>query len=92
MSFPGIETEVLYILVYININIDNDIDKDHYIYDVLDYNIGKWWNYDDATITKYSEFPNNVYNNLSNDLKHIKRKNVVLDGSDRIVSMLYVEK
>ena len=45
------------------------MDKGHYFCDVLDYNTGTWWNCDDATITQYSGYPMNVYDNLSIDSK-----------------------
>ena len=38
MSFPGIDSEVLYIIVSIQINIGKDMDKGHYICDVIYYN------------------------------------------------------
>ena len=66
------------------------MDKGHYFCDVLDYNTGTWCNFDDVTITKYSGYPKSVYDNLSID-KNRKRVNVILDGSDRIVSMLYIK-
>ena len=52
MSFPGIYAEVLYILVFVKIYIGSDIDKGHYVCDVLYYNTGTWWNFVDATITQ----------------------------------------
>ena len=39
MSFPE-NPEVLYILVYIKLHIDNGIDKGHYVCDVLYCNTG----------------------------------------------------
>ena len=36
MSFPGIDSEVLYILVYIKLNFGKDMEKGHYVCDVLD--------------------------------------------------------
>ena len=65
MYFPVIDAEVLYILVSIKIHIGNDMDKGHYICDLLDYNTWTWWDYDDSTITQYSGYPMNLYNNLS---------------------------
>ena len=50
-SFPGQHAEVLYILVYIKLHINNDMDKDHYFCDELDYKTWTWWNWDDDTIT-----------------------------------------
>ena len=38
MSFPGKHAEVLYIIVSIKLHIGNDMDKGHYVCDVLDYN------------------------------------------------------
>ena len=66
MSFTD-NPEVLYIIVYINIHIGNDMDKVHYVCDVLYYNTGAWRNCDDETITQYPGYPMNVYNNLSCD-------------------------
>ena len=37
----------------------------HYVCDILEYNIVTGWNCDDDTITKYSGYPKNVYDNLS---------------------------
>ena len=45
------------------------MDKDHYVCDVLDYITGTWWNCNDDTITQYSGYPTDVYNNLSIDKK-----------------------
>ena len=64
MSFPGIESEVFYILVSINLHIGKYMDKGNYVCDVLDYNTGEWWNCDDDTITQYPEYPMNVYDEL----------------------------
>ena len=66
MSFPD-NVEVLYIIFSIKINIGKDMDKGHYVCDVLDYNTGIWWNCDDETITQYPGYPMNVYNDLSID-------------------------
>ena len=46
MSFPN-EPKVIYILVSIKLYIGNDMDQGHYVCDVLDYNTGTWWNFDD---------------------------------------------
>ena len=89
MSFPYKYAEVLYILVSIKLHIDNDMDKGHYVCDVLDYSTGTWWNYDDDTITQYLGYPMNVYDDLSID-KTKKGKRVCMDVSDSIVSMLYI--
>ena len=35
MSFPGIESEVLYIIVSVYLHIGKDMDKGHYVCDVL---------------------------------------------------------
>ena len=48
MSFPN-NTEVLYIIFSINLNIGNDIDKGHYVCDLLDHNTG--------TIRRSSDLP-----------------------------------
>ena len=69
MSFLGEDAEVLYIIVSIKLHIGNDMDKDHYICDVLDCNIGTWWNCDDDTITQYPGYSMYVYDNLSIDKK-----------------------
>ena len=92
MSFPGIEAAVLYILVFIKLHIGNDIDKGYYVCDLLDYNTGTWWNCNDGKITQYPGYPMNVYDNLSIDKIIIKLERLCMDGSDRIVSMLYIKK
>ena len=74
MYFSGINAEVLYILVSIKIHIGNDMDKGHYVCDVLDYNTGSWWNFYDVTITKYLGYPNSICDNLSIDKKQKKGK------------------
>ena len=67
MSFPGIDNEVIDILVSIKYHIGNDMNKGHCVCDVLDYNIGTWWNCDVDTITQYPGYTMNVYDNLSID-------------------------
>ena len=66
MSFPD-NPEVLYILVYIKLHIGKDMDKGHYVCDLLDHKKGIWWVCDDKTITQYTGYPMNVYNDLSID-------------------------
>ena len=66
MYFPN-KLEVLYILVSINLHIGNDMDKGHYVCDVLYYITVTWWNCDDEKRIKYSGYPMNVYNDLSSD-------------------------
>ena len=68
------------------------MNKGHYVCDVLDYNTGTRWNCDDETITQYPGCTMNVYNDLSVDKKTKKRKKTIMDGSDRILSMLYIRK
>ena len=53
------------------------MDKSHYVCYVLDYNTGKWWNYDDETITQYTGYPMNVYDELLIDKKQTKKENSV---------------
>ena len=60
MSFSDKHPEDIYILVSIKLHIGNYMDKGHYVCDVLNYNIGTWWNYDDDTITQYPGYPSNV--------------------------------
>ena len=50
------------------------MDKGHYACDVFYYNKGTWWNCDDATITHYSGYPMNVYDNLLIDNEQKKGK------------------
>ena len=66
MSFQDKHAEVVYTLVSIKLYIENDMDSGHYVYDILDYNTGIWCNCDDVTITKYSGYPDKVYDNYSN--------------------------
>ena len=91
MYFPIIDAEVLYIIVSTKIHIGNDMDKGHYICYVLYHSKVTWWNCDDTKITQYSGYPMNIYNNLSIDNEQ-KKGNVVIDGSYRIMSMLYIKK
>ena len=74
MYFPVIYAEVLYIPVSIKLHICNDMNKGHYVCDVLEYTTGTWWNCDIARITKYLVYPMNVYGNLSIDNKPKKGK------------------
>ena len=67
------------------------MDKGCYICGVLEYNTVTWWNFDDATIIQYSGYPMYLYDNLWIYIEQ-KRGKVILDGSDRIVSMIYIDK
>ena len=69
MSFFDKHPEVLYIIVYIKLHIGNYMDKGQYVCDVLYYNTGTWWNCDDDTITQYTGYPLNSYDDLSIDKK-----------------------
>ena len=73
MYFPGINSELLYILVYIKLHIGKDVDKGHYVCDLLEYNAVTWWNCDDDTITQYLGYTMNVYDEL---LIHKKEKEI----------------
>ena len=66
MSFSGKNDKAVYILFSIKQNVGKDMDSGHYVCDVLDYNTGTWWNYDDDTITNHSGYLENVCDNLSN--------------------------
>ena len=91
MSFSGIESEVLYSIVSINIYIGKDMDKGHYASDVLDYNKGTWWNFGDDTITQYPGYTMNLYYEPLIDKKQKQNwKIVCMNGSDKIVSMVYI--
>ena len=68
------------------------MDQGHYVFDVLDYNTGTWWNCDDEKVTQHPGYPMNVYNDLSSDKKQKIGKRHDMDGSDRIVSMVYIRK
>ena len=71
--FSGIDDEVLYIIVSMNLHIGNDMDKGHYVFDVLYYNRRTWRNCDDDKITQYTGYPMNIYNGLSIDkIKRVK--------------------
>ena len=70
MFFSGKHAEVIIIIIiFIKLHIGNDMDKVHYVCDVLEYTTRTRWNCDDDTITKYPEYPMNVYNDLSIDKK-----------------------
>ena len=75
MYLSDIDSEVIYILVSIKLHIGNDMDKGHYVCDVLDYNIGTWRNCYDEEITQYSGYPMNVYNDLSSDKRQKNENN-----------------
>ena len=73
MSYPN-NPKVINILISIKLHNGNDMDQGYYVFDVLDYNTGTWWNCDDEIITQYPRYPSNVYHYLSIDKK--KGKNV----------------
>ena len=56
-SFPDKHPEVLYIIVSNKLHIGNNMNKFHYVCDVLYYNTVTWWNCDDETITQYPGYP-----------------------------------
>ena len=76
ISFPDKHAKVPYIIIYIKLHIGNDMDKGHYVCDVLYYSIWTWRNCDDDTITQYPGYPMNVYNDLSID-NNKKKENIV---------------
>ena len=65
MSFQSKHAELVYILASIKLHIAYYMDSGHYIYDIIDYNTGPCWNVYDGTITTYSGYPDNVYDNSS---------------------------
>ena len=83
---------MVYIIVSIKIHVGKDVDSGHYVCDVLDYNTGTWWNCDDETIINYSGYPYNVYNDLSNETEQKKGRNFIMNGSYRIMSILYIKE
>ena len=89
VSFSGRHDEVVYILVSIKIRVGKYMDSFHYVCDVLDNIRGRWWNCNNDTITNYSGYLKNVYDILSN--KNKKGEEIVMNRSDRIVSMLYIK-
>ena len=91
MSFTN-EPKVIYILVSIKLHIGNYMDQGHYVCDVLDYRTGIWCNFGDEKVTQYPVYPMNVYNDLSSDKNQKIGKRKDMDGSDRIVSMIYIRK
>ena len=91
MSFLGIDSEVFYILVSINLHIGKDMDNVHYVCDVLEYNTGTWWNYDDDTIPQYPGYLMNVCDELLIEKKEkLNFKRLCMDVLDRIVSMVQI--
>ena len=74
MYFPSKDSELLYIIVYINTHIGKDMDKGKYVCDVLDYNTVTWWDFYDDTITQYPGYPMHVYDELLIDKKEENRK------------------
>ena len=67
MSFPGKHDELVDTIVSIKTCVGKYMDSGHYVYDVLDYNTVTWCNYDDDTITSFSGYPENVFDDLSNE-------------------------
>ena len=86
------DPEVIYVLVSIKYHIGNDMDQGHYICDILEYRTGTWCKCDDEIITKYPGYPMNVYNEVSSDKNRKKGKRHDMDGSESIVSMIYIRK
>ena len=66
MSFTGKYAGIFYIPVYIKLNIGKDVDSANYLFGVLYYNTGTWYNCGYDTIPIYSGYPENVYDHLSN--------------------------
>ena len=67
MSFSDKYNEVVYIMVFIKLHVGKYMDSGNYVCDLLGYNKVTWWNCDDYTITNFSGYLDNVYNNLSNE-------------------------
>ena len=67
MYFSDKHPGVLYIIVFIKIHIGNDMDKVHYVCDVLEYNIRTWWNCYYYTKTQYPGYRMNLYDDSSID-------------------------
>ena len=79
MSFPAIESEVLYIIVSVKLNIGKDVDKGHYLCGVLYHNTGILWSFDDDTISQYPGYPMNLYDVFLIVKKERKLKNSVFE-------------
>ena len=65
IPFSGRHDEVVYILVSLKLRVVKDMYTDHYVCDLLGYNTGIWWRWDNDTITNYSGHPENIYDDLS---------------------------
>ena len=69
------------------------MDSGHHICDVLYYNTGTWWNCDDDTITDYSGYLENFYDNWSNENEQKNGKNVLwMDQIGLYQCKIYKEK
>ena len=68
VSFPSKHPEVVCIIVSIKLHIGKDTDSCHYFCDVLNYSKVTWWNFNYDTITNYSGYPQNVYDDISNKM------------------------
>ena len=79
ISFPGIDSELLYMIVSIKLYIGKDTDKSHYVCDALDYKIVTLWNWYDDTINQYPGYPINVYGELLIDMKPKKLEIIVYE-------------
>ena len=65
MSFQDRHADMVYIIVSIKLHLGNDMDSCHCVCDILYYNTGTLWNCDGDTITKYSGYLDNVYDDFS---------------------------
>ena len=78
--FLGKHDEDVYIIVSVKLHIGKYMDSGHYVCDILDYNTGTWWNCDDDTITNYSGYPENIYDNLSNENEQKRGNYMIMNG------------
>ena len=67
MYYSVKQGDEFYTLVAIKVHISKYIYSGHYSCDKLDYKLGKRCNCDDEKITNYSGYPQNVYDNVSNE-------------------------
>ena len=61
MKFTQKTEDFQYTLVSVNMYGSNLMRSGHYYCDILDFNTGIWWRFDDDTTNKLAGLPDNVY-------------------------------
>ena len=78
-------------MVSINFHVGKYMDSGLYVCDLLYYNTWTCRRCDYDITTNYSGYPENFYDDLSHENEQ-NRDNYIVNGSDMIVSMLYIKE